>query len=186
MSKKGQDKSSLLENTLGVKSNSSKTKLIRKYVSGVVPSGKSKTKENEAKVIQSKSLKIAFNIELENFFYELSVLKIYVIDKQRIKRFLEKYPDSIKYFIDMLKNARNIFGKDRELIVKRSGYMSNYLDLVVRQKTYSEDDGLDELIYKVINYNSKIFVKNKMQTKITVDTDYDKPQYIKNEQKVVI
>lgn len=74
----------------------------------------------------------------------------------------------------MLKNARQVFGKDRELHLKPSGYMPNYLDLIVRQDSYSEEDGLDELIYQVISYNSKTFVENNMQTKITIDTDYEK------------
>ena len=91
--------------------------------------------------------------------------------------FIKKYKlESIVY--DILKQSRKIFGNERELVLQSDPEINSYLNLIVRQKNYPEDDPtLNNLIYELIQFTSKKFLNIKTQARITIDTDYNEQGY---------
>lgn len=142
-------------------------------------------------IVDFKSNSYLDNIESfaevnKGFLNTSKQLKINLVNEHEIISLLNKYTDSLESFIQTLKYAREIFGDNRELTLKPSEEISEFLCLTVRQQFYSEEDNLNDLIFKVIQYSSKQFTLIEARTGLTIDTDYNVPEYINNEQPTLI
>lgn len=126
------------------------------------------------------------------FFKNLKELSIFIDlssysnNNREIEKFVINNYKEVSALIDILKKARKIFG-NRELILKKNDELEDSVNLIVRQNNYSEDetDILDDLIYELIKFNSKLFVKNQMKCSIIPNTDYKSPEYINGRVKTI-